>query len=163
MSLRWKEKSTVERHCETCACVLERNRTPAGRLEGYRDFTRRRFCSLSCANSRSKGGQSRNAYLFRARKFLKASCECCGVTDQRQAHHVDMDWKNNTPDNIQTLCIFCHHFWHAMHIRLGVMPTQRMPKLVFPLPTMPEVGLAGSEPTATPSSRKSRKLSSKPI
>lgn len=131
MRQHWKQKAAEERHCETCRVVLVRNRTPSGRLEGFRDFLRRRFCSLSCANSRSKGGESRNAYLHRARKLLKPACECCGSAVQRQAHHVNMDWKDNRPENVQTLCIFCHHFWHALHIRLGTVPSGPMPKLIF--------------------------------
>lgn len=158
---QWKAKSTEIRHCETCSTILERNRTTAGRLEGFRNFVRRRFCSLSCANSRSKGGESRNAYLFHARKLLKPACEACGATDNRQAHHVNMDWKNNSPENIQTLCLFCHHFWHAMHLRNGTTPTQPMPKLVSPWRTTPEVVSQGSEPTVTRSAHPPRKRSSK--
>ena len=158
---QWKIKSTELRQCETCSNTLERNRTPAGRLEGFRDFMRRRFCSLSCANSRGKGGDSRNAHLYRARKLLKPNCECCGTTEQRQAHHVNMDWRDNSPANVQTLCIFCHHFWHAMHIRLGATPTQPMPRLVSHSPTTPDQEWCDCAPTATRSARPSRKGSSK--
>lgn len=126
---RWKGASAEIRHCETCAERLQRRRNDAGRLEGFRDFMRRRFCSLSCANSRRKGGESRNAYLYHARKHAKTECEACGLKQDLQVHHVDTNWKNNNPDNLQTLCLFCHHFWHAMHERLGVTPTLRMPKL----------------------------------
>ena len=157
-----KAKAAEPRQCETCLNTLERRRNEAGRLEGFRDFMRRRFCSLSCANSRSKGGESRNAYLFHARKLLLPACEACGTTQDRQAHHVNTDWRNNSPENVQTLCLFCHHFWHAMHERLGRSPTQRMPRLVFHLPTEPSAALVGSGPTATRSARPSRKPSSKP-
>lgn len=85
----WKQDSHIERHCETCGTQLLRRRHDSGRLEGYRDFMRRRFCSLSCANSRSKGGESRNAYLYRARKFLRAACECCGAKSELHAHHIN--------------------------------------------------------------------------
>lgn len=156
MPWQWKQKSTELRHCETCSNPLERNRTPAGRLEGFRDFMRRRFCSLSCANSRSKGGESRNAYLHRARKLLKPNCECCGTAEQRQVHHVNMDWKDNRPENVQTLCIFCHHFWHAMHIRLGAKPTEPMPKLVSPSLKMRPPEWDDCAPMAMPSTRKRR-------
>lgn len=148
---QWKIKSTEPRQCETCTITLERNRTPAGRLEGFRDFMRRRFCSLSCANSRNKGGDTRNAYLHHARKMLKEACECCGATEQRQAHHVNMNWRDNSQKNVQTLCLFCHHFWHAMHIRLGTTPTQPMPKLVFPLPMVLDQESVVLGPTETPS------------
>lgn len=151
----WKAGSEDARHCETCGTQLERRRHESGRLEGYRDFMRRRFCSLSCANSRSKGGESRNAYLYHARKFLKGACECCGATSELHAHHIDTDWKNNTEANIQTLCVFCHQFWHAMHIRHGRLPTQPMPNLSSLLSMGREEEFPGLEVTAMPSSRKS--------
>lgn len=127
---QWKQKSTQVRHCETCGNQLVRRRHQSGRLEGYRDFMRRRFCSLSCANSRNKGGDSRNAHLYRARKYLKEVCECCGQNTELHAHHINTDWKDDNAENIQTLCVFCHQFWHAMHIRHGVTPTKPMPSLV---------------------------------
>lgn len=126
---QWKPKATEPRHCEHCGSLLERRRNKSGRLEGFRDFMRRRFCSLSCANSRPKGGQSRKASHYHARKQRLETCECCGAASRLQVHHVNEDWTDNSPANLQTLCIFCHHFWHAMHRRLGVMPTRRMPRL----------------------------------
>lgn len=160
---QWKIKSSEERYCDTCSKILERRRNNAGRLEGYRDFMRRRFCSLSCANSRSKGGLSRNAYLFHARKLIKPFCEACGATQNRQAHHVNADWTDNSPENIQTLCLFCHHFWHAMHLRLGIAPTQRMPKLLLCLPAMREAEPDDCAPTETRSMLTKRKSSSRVI
>ena len=157
---QWKAKSTEIRHCETCSSILERRRNDAGRLEGFRDFMRRRFCSLSCANSRSKGGESRNAYLFHARKLLKPACEACGVTTGRQAHHINTDWKDNRPENVQTLCLFCHHFWHAMHKRLGITPTQPMPKLLSPLPSGPVAEWDACAPTGTVLTRRKPRASS---
>lgn len=132
MRQQWKPKSSEPRQCETCSKLLERRRNDAGRLEGFRDFMRRRFCSLSCANSRPKGGSSRKASHYHARKLRDKVCEACGTTKRLQAHHVDENWMNNTPENVQTLCVFCHAFWHAMHRRLGVKPTRRMPPLVSP-------------------------------
>ena len=158
---QWKAKSTETRHCEACSSTLERRRNDAGRLEGFRDFMRRRFCSLSCANSRNKGGESRNAYLFHARKLLKPVCEACGSTENRQAHHVNMDWKNNRPENVQTLCLFCHHFWHAMHLRNGTTPSQPMPKLVSRSPMAPEAESPDCAPTATRSTPRPPRSSSK--
>lgn len=131
MRSQWKAKSTEPRSCGTCEKPLERRRHQSGRLEGYRDFTRRQFCSLSCANSRSKGGQSRKAYHYHARKLRKFECESCGTTDRLHAHHLNEDWTDNRPANVQTLCVFCHQFWHATHKRLGLTPTQPMPKLAF--------------------------------
>ena len=159
MRQQWKQKSTQMRQCETCGETLLRRRDQNGRLEGYRDFMRRRFCSLSCANSRSKGGDSRNAFLYHARKHLKTYCECCGQNTDLHAHHIDTNWRNNTPENIQTLCVFCHQFWHAMHIRHGATPTKPMPNLASLLSTGLPTELAVCAAMVTPSTRNKRKSS----
>lgn len=160
MRASWKPKSAEPRQCEICSVTLERRRNSNGRLEGFRDFLRRRFCSLSCANSRSKGGKSRKAYHYRARKNRLANCECCGTPRRLQVHHINEDWTDNTPGNLQTLCIFCHHFWHAMHIRLGITPTQPMPRLVSLCTTKPDQEWDGCAPTEMRSSRRKPKPSS---
>ena len=159
MRQQHKPKAAEPRQCEHCSKTLERRRNDAGRLEGFRDFMRRRFCSLSCANSRPKGGKSRKASHYHARKHRADCCEACGTTKRLQAHHIDEAWTNNDPANLQTLCVFCHAFWHAMHRRLGVTPTQRMPKLVSHLGTTLPPEWDDCAPTATPSSRRSRKSS----
>lgn len=40
---------------------------------------------------------------------------------------VDGNPKNNLPTNLQTLCMSCHSFWHAMLRRTGRAPKVRMP------------------------------------
>ena len=160
MRQQHKPKAAEPRQCEHCSKTLERRRNAAGRLEGFRDFMRRRFCSLSCANSRSKGGESRKASHYHARKQRAECCEACGTSKRLQVHHIDEDWTNNDPANLQTLCVFCHAFWHAMHRRLGMTPTQRMPKLASPSVTAPAVAWDASAPTAMPSVRRRQKPSS---
>jgi HNH endonuclease len=50
-----------------------------------------------------------------SRKFLKSACErCCGV-EQLEVHHIDRNWKNNSPGNLQTLCRACHRAKHRKH------------------------------------------------
>ena len=161
MRHQWKPKSTVPRFCEHCEKLLERRRDQSGRLEGFRDFMRRRFCSLSCANSRPKNGKSRKASHYHARKMRLNACEACGANERLQVHHVNEDWTDNNPNNLQTLCIFCHTFWHATHIRLGLSPTLRMTKLAFRLEETLPPAWDDCAVTAMPSSRPSRKPSSK--
>lgn len=124
-------KPDPEKRCSNCGCRMVRKLNSSNRLEDLTAFTRRRYCSLSCANSGEKGGKSRKAYHYWARKQKKDCCEACGTLDRLQVHHVDEDWTNNAPENLQTLCIFCHQYWHATHRRLGLTPTKRMPKLDF--------------------------------
>lgn len=161
MRQQHKAKAAELRQCEHCSKTLERRRDANGRLEGFRDFTRRRFCSLSCANSRPKGGESRKASHYHARKQRAGSCEACGTSKRLQVHHIDEDWKNNDPTNLQTLCVFCHAFWHAMHVRLGTKPTQRMPRLASPLAATPEPEWDACAPTETRLTRSKRGSSSK--
>src|SRR5574343_926750 len=116
-------KPTPQKRCLICGCRFQRTRLASGRMEDYQSYMKRRFCSLSCANSRSKGGLSRKAFHARARKLRLVACEACGCTVRLHAHHIDEDWTNNAPSNIQTLCVCCHQFWHAMHRRCGVKPS----------------------------------------
>lgn len=124
-------KESPEKRCMICGARLERTRNEAGRLQDFRAFQKQQFCSLSCANSRSKGGLSRKAFHARARKHMQPACESCGTTTRRHVHHIDEDWTNNKPENLQTLCVFCHQFWHATHRRLGRTPSLRMRPLPF--------------------------------
>lgn len=126
-------KAEPEKRCMICGKRLSRKRFGT-RLEDLTAFKKRQFCSLSCANSRTKGGLSRKAFHAQARKHRKPSCECCGAIKRLQVHHVNENWRDNSTANLQTLCVFCHQFWHATHRRLGVTPSLRMPALRTPLP-----------------------------
>ena len=121
------EREAEPRFCAHCGTELFRKRFN-GRLEDLSVFHRRRFCSLSCANSKDRP-LTKHGYSWRARKLLKQNCEACDTTRQLHAHHVDQDKANNTPENIQTLCKFCHDFWHSTARRLGLLIAGRMPHL----------------------------------
>ncbi|HEC61942.1 MAG TPA: hypothetical protein ENI27_06765 [bacterium] len=56
---------------------------------------------------------TRDGYRFHARKLRKSHCERCGTTTNLNTHHKDEDLRNNSPENIQTLCASCHtkHHW----------------------------------------------------
>src|SRR5688572_7479892 len=141
--MRADAKPTPEKFCEMCGVPFLRRRFRGGTLEDFGQFMRRRFCSLSCANSRTKGGTSRKAFHAQARKHRKSFCECCRSTKRLHAHHVDENWKNNTPSNIQTLCVFCHQFWHATQRRLGLKFSMRMPQLFTRSSVEPRTGSCG--------------------
>ena len=98
-----------------------------GRLEDLSVFMKRRFCSLSCANTRTD--LTKHGYSWRARKHLKKKCEACGYARALQAHHIDQDKAHNEPENIQTLCKHCHDFWHTTAKRIGRTVAGRMPRL----------------------------------
>jgi hypothetical protein len=119
-------KVDPERHCERCGVPLTRQRFGT-RLEDRSVFLRRRFCSLTCANSRdtlTKGG-----YHWRARQHRGPACEACGRTKALHVHHVNGEPSDNELVNLQTLCTHCHNFWHATLDRLGLPIAGRMPSL----------------------------------
>ena len=99
--------------CEICGFSMQRKRFN-GRLEDLSAFSRRKFCSLSCANSREKGGVSDTTYSRRAGKARKKACEKCGDPHWRlQVHHISEDRSDNTHQNLQTLCPSCHKLSHT--------------------------------------------------
>ncbi len=116
-----------EKYCEACGVAFYRKRF-GERLEDLTAFRKRKFCSLSCANTRKV--LTKHGYSWRARKHLKDSCEACGCVQLLEAHHVDQNKANNLPENIQTLCSFCRDFWHKTAKRLGRAIAGKMPRLV---------------------------------
>lgn len=42
------------------------------------------------------------------KKYLKDACENCGMKSPLDLHHQDGDRKNNSPENLRTLCDACH-------------------------------------------------------
>jgi len=120
------KKQEYEKCCECCGAVMLRKRY-RGRLEDLSAFERRRFCSLTCANTRTD--LTKHGFSWRARKHLKAACEACGHPYRLQAHHMNQDIMDNRPENIQTLCKHCHDFWHTTAKRRGRTVAGRMPCL----------------------------------
>ena len=112
--------------CERCGVIMQRKRY-GKQLEDLTAYRRRRFCSLSCANTKTR--LTKHGYSWRARKHLKDSCETCFSTQDLQAHHIDQSITNNNPENIQTLCKTCHSFWHGTARRRGWKIAGRMPVL----------------------------------
>jgi hypothetical protein len=50
------------------------------------------------------------------RKLLKDKCEMCGDEPGKfylQIHHKDKNRKNNEPENLATLCRYCHCETHS--------------------------------------------------
>jgi hypothetical protein len=114
-----------EKHCERCGIRLHRKRYGKN-LEDFTAFRKRKFCSLTCANS--TGALTTAGHRARSRKLRGSSCEACGYTLDLHAHHKDGNIANNAPENIQTLCTYCHNFWHALLDRL-LKPSLPMPRL----------------------------------
>ena len=65
-----------------------------------------------------KGGKDPRRYRS---VVEKTSCAKCGTTSNLGIHHVDLDHFNNSPDNLEVLCVSCHMalhkkaYWDAYH------------------------------------------------
>lgn len=98
-----------DKTCLTCAKPFNRNRY-GNQLEDSTRFQQRKYCCLSCANTRQQ--IKRDQYHQRARRFRAAMCETCGAGTGLHVHHKDENITNNDPSNLQTLCGSCHLRWH---------------------------------------------------
>lgn len=105
-------KPTPEKNCEQCGARLERKQFPTG-IEDLGRFRRRKYCNQTCmAEAMKRPDPKRQAYNLRARKHLMNRCENCGRTETLSIHHIDRNWRNNSPKNLMTLCASCHTRWH---------------------------------------------------
>lgn len=118
-----KRKAESEKYCETCGQRLYRKRFN-GRLEDLKAFQKRRYCSLSCANTKNIVTEA--GLRWRAEQLRKDRCEICGASSNLHAHHIDGDITHNLPKNIQTLCFDCHMAHHRLCRRLGRTVPGRM-------------------------------------
>ena len=57
---------------------------------------------------------------WRAAKVRGNYWEVCGAKERLQAHHIDGNVRNNSPSNIQTLCVSCHISHHHRARRAGL-------------------------------------------
>ncbi|MBM4048291.1 MAG: HNH endonuclease [Planctomycetes bacterium] len=114
------------KNCVRCGRPLSRKRY-SGVLEDMGVFLRRKFCDRTCmGRAFVKDAPSYDALSKRGRKFLGTSCESCGGTMMLSAHHIDGNRKNNSPENIQTLCVRCHSTHHHRVRRAGMATPGRM-------------------------------------
>lgn len=118
-----KRKQEQPKYCEVCGKILLRKRYN-GRLEDFAAFQKRKYCSLSCANTRSVVTEA--GLRWRAERLRKDCCEVCGAQSRLHAHHIDGNIENNSPENIQTLCFDCHMALHRSCRKHGIMVPGRM-------------------------------------
>jgi hypothetical protein len=104
------KKNTPSKICKKCGKTFNRRRY-SNRLEDYTRYMKRLYCSKSCNYVRPPI-TSRGAHQTLAREHLKDSCEGCGTSERLEIHHKDEDWKNNSEQNLSTLCRSCHMKLH---------------------------------------------------
>ncbi len=106
--------------CLHCNLPMERKRWGA-RLEDRAVYARRKYCDPRCMGlAHRKPDPSRDAYRKRAYPMRKDRCESCGVAERLSIHHDNRNWRDNSPDNIKTLCTSCHTSLH--HARGDIHP-----------------------------------------
>lgn len=59
--------------------------------------------------------------LKRVYEYKKDKCELCGRTYRLEIHHKDKNRKNNKPENLITLCNYCHARTHISKEKLRKM------------------------------------------
>jgi len=110
-----KSKSDPEKYCERCGILLRRKRY-GSTLEDMTRFLSRKYCSSRCSNSRGVLSQSFTQQHKISVKFRKERCALCGNTPinsgHLHVHHINGDWKDHRPENLQTLCVGCHLSLH---------------------------------------------------
>lgn len=88
------------------------------------------YSLLTPTRSEYHSREHKSMYHNRARKHRKNHCGGCGLKRNLHAHHCDGNVENNDEENIQTLCTYCHGFWHRTLKRLGLPVKGRMPNIV---------------------------------
>lgn len=115
--------------CLNCSKSFSRSRYNA-RLEDFTRFNKRKFCSLTCSasynNRRIEPGEG--YYRRKSRVYLGKCCDSCRSTNKLVVHHIDQNYKNNSPSNLQTLCNNCHDHWHWHQRKLGINIAGPCPK-----------------------------------
>ena len=106
-----KEPKYGYKKCEYCGREFAVNRR------------NKRYCRDTCQKIASKKRQSnwkdvKRTYQreYAYRKHKGSYCECCGFIPkhpcQLDVHHVDQNRKNNSIENLMTLCANCHRLVH---------------------------------------------------
>lgn len=105
-------KIAPEKYCKNCGKKLYRKRY-GKRLEDMSVFLRRQYCSQDCAWTASrKESVSLSGAYKRATKLKGLVCQECGATTLLGIHHKDKNPRNNSKENLLTLCASCHTKLH---------------------------------------------------
>ena len=76
-------------------------------------------CSRSCSNIHNRSGSSNPNWKHGGTNYRNIcfnahgkKCLVCDEANIVEAHHVDHDRENNTPENVIPLCPTHHNYWH---------------------------------------------------
>ena len=75
----------------------------------------------------SKGKRIRSRTFWKNKKIVlerdEYRCQCCGCSEDKKrtnklvAHHIDVDFQNNSPSNLIILCTQCHQSLHKKYTK----------------------------------------------
>lgn len=77
-----------------------------------------------------KGGKSKRDYR---QVVEKVECSNCGVNENLGIHHIDGDHYNNTPENLDVLCVSCHMSHHKKKYWIAVKNGESPPRTNAPI------------------------------
>jgi 5-methylcytosine-specific restriction endonuclease McrA len=98
--------------CVYCGTELIRKKW-GSKLEDRTRFINRKYCDFNCmAKGFEKDELTLGGLRSRARKYRGSECEKCKTKNNLAIHHIDSNPKNNSPENLMTLCNSCHMKWH---------------------------------------------------
>lgn len=102
----------IQRHpCELCGTIIKGRSKIHGKTKV--------FCSRSCSaffyrTMKAKISYVPNGFCSTIKRLGEICCEKCGQKDIDFlcVHHINKNRRDNTMENLQTLCANCHHREH---------------------------------------------------
>lgn len=99
--------------------------------------TPRKFCSRKCGNlyrfcrTGNDGYYTALGFFSSLKRRGTIMCERCSITEVQYlcVHHRDRNRKNNTPGNLETLCLNCHSDEHNGKSKLRKLAMRRVDML----------------------------------
>lgn len=102
-----------KRHTFCDACSADRQRKRAYDHQVRTGYIKNPGVGTGHAQGRGQEHHSWKTGIGTYKQHRASACERCGAVDNLCAHHRDHDRKNNSPDNIETLCKRCHQIEHG--------------------------------------------------
>jgi hypothetical protein len=126
----YKKVDYEEKNCKCCNILFKPNRVD------------KEFCSKNCYKKHGKkfkghsNGDKERLLLVQAlnkRPYVLKKLDCCKICGfvaehscQLDIDHIDGNHKNNSEDNLQTICANCHRLKTALQLNWKNKPYQKL-------------------------------------